>query len=136
MTLASTQLTPTHGSSGAYFDVSPDNAMSELEDFIDDFESVFEDAIESTLAHARSEIRAQAEQDSDWKEYADLLEVEYVDGSFHYVLVGDEDRVQEALDLEYGALGRSPHSIMRKNANNNGMSDVLTNEIAQEVPYA
>jgi len=71
------------------------------------------EAIEDAIVDARIRAVVLARHDPEWAPYADLIEVEYVDGEFHYILVGDDDdRIQAALDLEYGANGRSPQPLL------------------------
>ena len=69
-------------------------------------------AITEALLNARKRAQLTASHDPEWAAYADLIDVEYVDGQFHYVLTGDEERIAEALDLEYGANGRRPRTLL------------------------
>jgi len=135
--MASSQSTPINGSTQSLISGQP-GLLSGTEDFIDDFDSVFSEAIDQTLELARDEIRTEALSDPAWAEYADLLNVEYTDGSFHYVLVGDDDRVQEALDLEYGGSGTLPRSLVRKVANRSegSLGRMLSDQVNAELPNA
>lgn len=69
-------------------------------------------AITEALINARIRASIAALHDPDWAQYADLIDVEHVDGEFHYILTGDPDRVESALDLEYGANGRQPKPFL------------------------
>ena len=70
------------------------------------------EAIEDAIVDARIRAVTLARHDPEWAQFADLIDVEYIDGEFHYILVGDDDRIQAALDLEYGANGRSPQPLL------------------------
>lgn len=87
-----------------------------LEDLIDDFDTIFDEAVEEVVIIARREAREAALRDPKWSDYADLIDVEFTGDEFHYVLVGDDERVREAMRLEFGMPGSSPHSLLRKQA--------------------
>lgn len=91
-------------------------AVTAAEGFLDSIDDLLSDAIDQATRTARSDIRDVASRDEAWAPFADLLDVEYQNGEFHYVLSGDPDRVEQALELEYGTESTPPNSILRKAA--------------------
>jgi hypothetical protein len=77
-------------------------------------EDTLRDALVEVLELATAELRAAARADADWAKYEHLIEVVYEDGVFRYVLSGDQDEVDAALELEYGGFGTEPKSLIRK----------------------
>lgn len=110
------QANSARGSSVAYIKGNTLASTELLEDFLDDFETIFGDVIAEVAADARAEAQKKARLDPVWREYADLIDVEFKDSEFHYVLVGDEDRVREAMRLEFGMPESAPKSLLRKEA--------------------
>lgn len=101
----------THGSGDDLFIGIP-TVIESSQDYIDNFD--VSEAIEDALMAARVEIQEMALRDPEWAPYADLLDIEFVDGEFHYILTGEQERIDQALQIEYGGDGRSPNSILRK----------------------
>ena len=59
--------------------------------------------------------RQAALQDPAWAPFANMIDVEYDGQTLHYVLVDeDPDRIQAALDLEYGINDRPANSLLRR----------------------
>lgn len=59
--------------------------------------------------------RTAALQDPDWAPYADLIDVEFDGQAFRYVLTGDDaERIEAALDLEYGVNDRQGAGFLRR----------------------
>ena len=106
------------------------------QEYIEEFDLT--DVIQDHLAAARVEIQDMARQDPEWAPYADLLDIEYVDEEFHYVLVGDQERIDQALQIEYGGEGRSPNSILRKLALTQpaAIGVAISKQLEQEGPVA
>ena len=128
------QTTHATGSSTTYIKGETLASTEALEDFIDGFADIWSDVIEDILTDARNEARKTARNIPEWRDYADLIDVEFKDSEFRYVLVGDEERVNEAMRLEFGMPGSPPSSVLRKQAAsqeveyNNMISNALLSE--------
>ena len=124
-----------HGSSGSLFAGLP-SVVESAQHFVDTFDATMSDAIESAMTTARAEIQDMAQHDPEWAPYADLLDIEFVDGEFHYILTGDQERIDQALAIEYGDEGRSPNSILRKLALKQpaAMGVAISKQLEQEGP--
>lgn len=129
-----TQANTASGSKAVYLKGDSLASTESIEDFIDGFEDIFADAIEEVADEARREAREAAKANEQWRPYADLIDVEFKDSEFHYVLVGDEDRVNEAMQLEFGQAEAAPHSILRKTASSTETEhgQLLTNILVSE----
>src|SRR5688572_8330043 len=105
--------TYTHGSGGLFKGLPA--AVESADTFLEEFDISLSRAIDVALKTARAEIQDTARLDPEWAPYADLLDIEYTDGEFHYVLNGEQERIDEALAIEYGdGQGRPANSIIRK----------------------
>jgi hypothetical protein len=135
MTMASTQ--PTQVTTGAERGVLKGEFrfLRDLAAFSEDVENTLNLIFAEARENALTEIRTAAESHQDWKRYADLIDVRLSEaGDLEYVLVGDEQRVKEAFDLEYGTPGNTPKSLLRKFAVS--QMHTLPESMTMEVPLA
>lgn len=109
-----------------------------LQDFADDIDVLLSEVIETTLVAIREDIRKTAARDQEWAPLAEVLDVEYVDGEFHYVLDGDPALVEKALELEYGGPNGEPNSLIRKMAMRHPatVGKSMSESLSREVPVA
>jgi hypothetical protein len=134
MNVASTQPNPTRRS--AFISGQP-LISEETDAFIDLYDEILQVAINEALELARADIRKAAEASDQWRQYADIIDVEFADGEIHYVLSGDEEAVQAAMDLEYGLPGRPPVSLLRKVAGRQEMTlgMAVSESLQKESPF-
>ncbi len=107
--------------------------------YIESFDDTLAEAIATVCIDARDAIRSEAKSDPEWAPYADLIDVEFSGGEFHYVLVGPQDQIDAALAVEYGEVeGHAPNSILRKLAMSqaHGMGKNLSDQLSRGVPVA
>lgn len=94
-------------------------------------------AVEQLLESVRERAVQAAKSDPQWREFVDLITVEWEDGDIVLSLSGDDDEVQRALAVEYGTPDMRPNPLLRKFSI---MQDVnhsteLTNSINKEVSF-
>lgn len=89
--------------------------VGSLDEFSEQYDELLAEAIEQTLQSLRSFIRTEALRDAAWSEFVDIIDVEFDGLHFNYVLTGDDqERIQAALDLEYGSEFQRPSPLFRK----------------------
>lgn len=138
MPSASPQSTSARGSSSPFISGVP-SAFAHLEDYINNFDDLLAEAIVGVCEKARDGIRDVANKDPEWAPYANLLDVEFVNGGFEYVLIGDQADIDAALAIEYGSVeGHSPNSIIRKTAIAQAytMGQDIGKSLEKEMPFA
>lgn len=136
--MASPQSAYARGSSSPFISGSP-SSISMMSDYVDGFNDTLAESIAVVCEQARDGIRSEARKDPEWEPYADLLDVEFNDGAFEYVLIGDQTDIDAALAIEYGSIeGHSPNSILRKTAISQAytMGQDLASALGEELPFA
>lgn len=108
----------THVTTGAASGVLKGNlsVIGMVLNWADEVESYVSSMIAQAEDSLRISIREEAAKDERWKDLADVVDVRYQDGAFHYVLVGDPEQIQAALNLEYGDQTTGPRSLLRKHS--------------------
>lgn len=106
--------------------------------YLDEFESIFQSAVDTALAFARNDLRATAEQNQAWKNYASLLDVEFDGDNFVYVMTGDPDENQAMQELEFGGANQAPNSLIRKAAlkHPHFIGQIMSDALSGSVPVA
>ena len=107
-------------------------------DFTEDIDDLYYLAIQRTLDILQEEMREEAEKLPEWKDYADLIYADYVEGEIVFVLDGEPERVEEAMKLEFGHLEERPQSVIRKthSKTEEEQKHIVNNLLKEEMPLA
>lgn len=139
VTPALPQANPARGSSVTYVKGDTLRTIEDYEGFVEDFGDIVQDAIAAVAGQVRESLVKIAEQDQDWKEYADMIQVGYEEGELVFYFESDDpDRLNAAFNLEYGGPENSPNSLFRKYASKHEQEhkDLFTNELGEELFHA
>lgn len=102
-----------------------------VEEYVDSFTTEMAKTLQAAVDAARKEVRQKALHDPFWKDFVSLIDVKFEDGAFQFDLSGPADQVEQAIALEFGALGQPPRPFFRKLAMTEGIT--LGNLISQRM---
>lgn len=111
MTMAPTTHDLATGSSASFISGYP-VVGQDFDEYMDDFDHHFDDAVVEALAYARKDFHRAAMMKDEWRDYAEFLDVEFDGQDFCYV-VTDPGKFDEIMELEYGTMERAPVALIR-----------------------
>lgn len=139
VTSALPQAKSARGSSVTYVKGDTLRSVEEYEAFVEEFGDVLQDVLASVADQVRDSLVKIAEQDNDWKQFADMIQVGYEEGELVFYFADDDpERVNAAFNLEYGTGETPPNSLFRKYASKHEQEHkaLFTDELGEELFHA
>ena len=92
------------------------SVLDDIQEFVDNIESLIEDSMTDTVRYAQDDLRESALAHPSWRQYADNLTVHHSNGEIVYGMSGTPEQVQAMNELEYGSQAGDPQPLLRLKA--------------------
>lgn len=128
---------PMHAPAGPLF-VGQPYVVDGLDDFLDGYQDLVEQAIFTAIQQAQNSLRSEARRREGWRDLANTLTVSYDYNGLVYAVDGTEEQQDKAKRLEFGDEQTAPTGFLRKMASAQAMDAGFTMSriLNEEVPVA